>query len=175
MARHLNKLESSSPTDALCQVWMKSAQRFWRWRFFNFVNLFSLFCNYLPLGKGVALHLNKLESPFSHECSVPSLDEIGPAVLEKKIFKFRQYVFAFFVIISPWKRAWPLIWTNLNSLYPKMICVKFGWNWLSGSGEEDKNVKSLQTKRRTDRRTDGRLTTSDLKRVEEIYMLKQFF
>ena len=25
-----------------------------------------------------------------------------------------------------------------------MLCVKFGWNWPSGSGEKDENVKSLQ-------------------------------
>ena len=25
-----------------------------------------------------------------------------------------------------------------------MLCAKFGWNWPSGSGEEDENVKSLQ-------------------------------
>ena len=34
--------------------------------FFNFVNVFSLFRNYLPLEKGGALPLNKLESP-SHK------------------------------------------------------------------------------------------------------------
>ena len=40
----------------------------WNWlsnsgkRFFNFVTVFSLFRNYLPLEKGGALHLNKLES-----------------------------------------------------------------------------------------------------------------
>ena len=63
-ALHLNKLESPSPKDALCQVWLKMAQWFWRRRFFNFVNVFSLFRNYLPLEKGGALHLNKLESPL---------------------------------------------------------------------------------------------------------------
>ena len=26
---------------------------------------------------------------------------------------------------------------NLNPLHPGMLCTKFGWNWLSGSGEED--------------------------------------
>ena len=30
-----------------------------------------------------------------------------------------------FVIISPW--------IEINLLYPKMICAKFGWNWPSGS------------------------------------------
>ena len=49
-----------------------------------------------------------------------------------------------FVIISPWKRTCPFICTNLNPLHPRMLCVKFGWNWLSASGEEDENVKSLR-------------------------------
>ena len=39
-ALHLNKLESPSLKDALCQVWLKLAQWFWRRRFFNFVNVF---------------------------------------------------------------------------------------------------------------------------------------
>ena len=58
---HLNKLEFPSPKDALCQVWFKLTQWFWR-RFLNFVNVFSQFHYYLPLKKGGALHLNKLES-----------------------------------------------------------------------------------------------------------------
>ena len=41
---------------------------------------------------------------------------------------------------------------NLNPFHPWILCAKFGWNWPSGSGEEDENVKSLQTDRRTDRR-----------------------
>ena len=44
--------------------------------------------------------------------------------------------FRYFRIISPWKRAGPFIWTNLNPLHPRMPCAKFGWNWLSGFGEE---------------------------------------
>ena len=31
----------------------------------------------------------------------------------------------------------------LNPLHPEMLCVMFGWNWPSGSGEEDENKKSL--------------------------------
>ena len=57
----LNKLESPSPKDALCQVWLKLAQWFWTISFLNFVNVFSLFHNYLPLEMGGALNLNKLE------------------------------------------------------------------------------------------------------------------
>ena len=59
----LNKIESHSPKDALCQVWLILVQWFWRRRFFNFVNVFSLFRNYLPLEKGGALDFNNLESP----------------------------------------------------------------------------------------------------------------
>ena len=62
-ALHLNKLESPSPRDTLCQVWLKLAQWFLRRRFLKVVNLFLLIPNYLPFGKGVALRLNKLEFP----------------------------------------------------------------------------------------------------------------
>jgi hypothetical protein len=40
------------------------------------------------------------------------------------------------VIISPSNRAWPFIWTSLNSLQ-RIICTKFDWFWPAGSGEED--------------------------------------
>ena len=52
MVLDLKKLESPSPKDALCQVWLKLAQWFWKRGFFNFVNVFLLFHNYLPLVKG---------------------------------------------------------------------------------------------------------------------------
>ena len=66
MVFYLKKLESPSPKDTLCQDWLKLAQWFWKREFINFVNVFSLLCNYLPLEKSRALHLNKLESP-SHK------------------------------------------------------------------------------------------------------------
>ena len=46
----------------MCHVWLKLAQWFWKRGFLNFVNVLSLFRNYLPLEMGVALHLNNLES-----------------------------------------------------------------------------------------------------------------
>ena len=65
--------------------------------------------------------------------------------------------FRYFITISPWRRVWPFIWTNMNPLHPGILCAMFGWNWPSGSGEEDENVKSLQTERQTDGQTDGQM------------------
>ena len=49
----------------------------------GFLNIFNiiLFRFYLPFEKGVALHLNKLESPPLKGCFVSSLVEIDPLVL----------------------------------------------------------------------------------------------
>ena len=103
-------VESHSPMDALRQIWLKLAQRFWR-RFSNFVNVFSLFRDYTLLENGGALHLKKLESSspknalcqvwwsplyeqtwvlITHGCFVSSLVEIGQVVLARKmkIWKF---------------------------------------------------------------------------------------
>ena len=51
--------------------------------------------------------------------------------------------FHYFVIISPWNRTGTFIWTNLNPLHPRMLCAKCGWNWLSGSREEDYSFLSM--------------------------------
>ena len=79
------KIESPSPKDALRQVWLKLAQWFWRKRFLNCVNVFSLFRNYLPLEKG-GTFIIQTWIPFTKGCFVPCLVEICPVALEKKIF-----------------------------------------------------------------------------------------
>jgi hypothetical protein len=57
----LKKLESLSPKDDLCQVWLKLALWLWRKRFLNDLIRFLHFRNYLPFEEGLALYLNKLE------------------------------------------------------------------------------------------------------------------
>ena len=71
MVLHFNILESPSPKDTLCQVWLKLARKLWR-RFLNFVNVYSLIRNNLPLENGRVLHLNKIESlsPKDDLCQV---------------------------------------------------------------------------------------------------------
>ena len=119
------------------------AQWLWRRNFLNFINVFWLFRNYLHLEKGGALHLNKLESPLPKD----ALCQVWLKLAQwfwRRFFLISSMYFHYFIIISPWKRARPFIWTNMNPLHPRMLCAKFGWNWLSGSGEEYENVKSLQ-------------------------------
>jgi hypothetical protein len=59
----LNKLESPSPKDDLCQVWLKLALWFWRRRLLNDPTPFLHFFYYLPFDEDLALYLNKLECP----------------------------------------------------------------------------------------------------------------
>ena len=47
-----------------------------------------------------------------------------------------------------------------------MLCAKLDWSWPNGSGEEDENLKSLQTDRRTDDRQLEKLESSgELKKI----------
>ena len=76
-------------------------------------------------------------------------------------------VWGFFVNVSslfrnylPLEKGGPFFWTKLNPLHPRMLWTKFGWNWLSSSGEEDENVKGL--------RTDGQGRTVDQKSSLEL-------
>ena len=59
---HLNKFEPPSPMNALCQVWLKFAPVVSEKKIFKFrqMNEFLLFHDYLPLEKGVVLHLSNL-------------------------------------------------------------------------------------------------------------------
>ena len=77
---HLKKFESPLNNDALCQVWLRLAQWFWRRRFLNFVNIFLFFRNYIPLEKGGVLHLKKVESPSSKDvlCHLNKLEFPSP-------------------------------------------------------------------------------------------------
>ena len=116
MVLHLNKLESSLPKDTLCHIWLKLAELFWR--FFKF----SLFPNYTPLEKG-PVHLNSLHPKML--CAKFGWN--WPSGSGEEDFQILSMHFRYFIIISPWKRAWLFFWKNLNSL-----CAKFGWNWSIG-------------------------------------------
>ena len=105
MVLHLNKLESSSP----------------------------MFVTNLVEIRPAILQMNILKFQTKLNPLQPrSLVEIGQIVLEMKIFKFRRSFFPYFIIICPWKRAAPFIWSNLNPLHPRMHYAKLKeaqWFW----------------------------------------------
>ena len=109
--------------------------------FLNFVNVFLLFRNYLPLEKSVVLHLNTL--PFNQRLLflVPSLVESVKWFWRRR---FPQCIFAISWLFPFWKRTWPFICTYLNPRDLRGLCAKFGWYWSMDSGEEDENGKSLR-------------------------------
>ena len=111
----LQKLESPSPHNVLCRVWLKLTKWFLR-KFFKFANIFLHFRYYIPLKKAIAVYLNKLEY----------WSNIGPVVLQEKIFKFYHCISAF-----------SLIWANLNPHHSRIFCANFVWIWSSGSREND--------------------------------------
>ena len=58
-----------------------------------------------PPGEGHRPSLQKTWFPIIQGCFVPSFAEIGPVILEKKIFKVRQYIFAI-SLLSPLGKGW---------------------------------------------------------------------
>ena len=57
-----------------------------------------------------------------------NLAEIGPVALEKNIFKFQQFYFCYFISFSTWNYTRTFVWTNMNSIHPRILCVKVGWS-----------------------------------------------
>ena len=101
----------------------------------------------------IIISLWKRTWPFIRTSLNPHCAKLGrnrPSACGEENFPISSVYFCYFVIMFPLKGVWPFIWINLNIPYPRMYCVYFGWN--CGSGEEDENVKSLQT----DRQTHGR-------------------
>ena len=64
-----------------------------------------------PLGKVYGPSFEHNWIPFIQGCFLPSLVEIGPVVMELKIFKFSTVTMycCHFVIISPLEKGWPFI------------------------------------------------------------------
>ena len=75
--------------------------------------------HYLLYENFMVLHLNKLESPLPKD----ALCQFGwnwPSGSGEEVFLIPSVYFCYFLIISPWKRAGPFIWTNLNPLHPRL-------------------------------------------------------
>ena len=132
-ALHLNKLESPSPKDALCQDWLKLALWFWRRRFLNFVNVFSLFRNYLPLEKGGVFHLNKLESPSPKDALCQVRLKLARWFWRRRFLNFVN-VFSLFRNYLPLEKGGALQLNKLESPLPRdalcQVWLKLAqWFW----------------------------------------------
>ena len=94
----------------------------WNWpngsgeEIFKFHQCYFAFMYYLPLEKGGTLRLNKRESPSSKDTLCQVWLKLVQWFWRKRFLEILLKHFHHFVIISPWKRAGPFIWTNLNSL-----------------------------------------------------------
>ena len=109
--------------------------------FENFINAFSLYhyLVFLPLEKGVALYLNKLESTLSRDALWKVWLKLAHWFWRRRFLNFVSFCY-----YLPLEKGVVLHLNNLNPLHPRMLCAKFGWNWLSGSSEEE-NRKTTTT------------------------------
>ena len=93
---------------------------------------------------------------FSQECFVPSLFNIGSLVLDKKIFKFYQYIFAICNYL-PFEEGVAL--RLLKSTYTMMLCAMLNvaqWFWRRRWKYE--KLTDRQTDRQTNKWTVGQST-----------------
>ena len=81
------------------EVWLKLALWFWRRRFLNFLNVFSLFCYYmymyLPLVKDVAL-----QSPLSMDTFCKVWLKLAQWFWRRRFFKLPRCIFTI-LLLSP--------------------------------------------------------------------------
>ena len=90
----------------------------------NFVNEFQGFRYYFSLENDGALHLNKLEClPFTQGCSVPSLIEIDPVIVENKIFEDFIKVISLFHDNLPLEKGGTLYLKKVENLFTKCCFV----------------------------------------------------
>ena len=69
--------------------------------------------------------------------------EINPIVIEK-ILKSHMSFFSVFRCDLLRKMSWPLIWTNLICLCPKMLFTKFSWFWINGRWKYEKKFNGYK-------------------------------
>ena len=118
------EIESHSPKDALCQVWLKLAQWFWRKRFLNFAILYLS-----PLGTESALHLNKLKSPSPKDTLGQISLKLAKWFLRRRFFIYFQYNFAISQLSPLGKKKDPSFeptWIPINQRNVVQSFVKIG-------------------------------------------------
>ena len=80
--------------------------------------------------KGYCSSFDQTWIPFTQGCFVPSLIEIVPVILEKKIFKFRQFILLFRSHL-PLKKGIALHLNKHEYSSPKDALYQISWIWPS--------------------------------------------
>ena len=127
-ALSLNSRESSSHKYALCQVWWKLAQQFWRRRFFKISSMyFHYFCYYLPLEIGPFIwkkkNLNFLRSRMlcakfscmSANCPIGSGEDESVRSLQRQRRQQRRTMDKFRSEKLTWAHRWAKIVQTMSS------------------------------------------------------------
>ena len=143
------KLKSSLPKDAFCKVG-------WNWPSGSGEEDYKI-SSISPLGERKCPLFEKTWIPFSQGFFVSGLVEIGPVVLEKKIFQFRPCIFAI-SLLSPLGKGWgppfelTLIPITQKCFVPSLVEI--------GRVVLEKKMKMWKVYRQTDSGREGRTTVS---------------
>ena len=114
VAIHLNKLESPPPKAALCQVWLKLIQWFWRRR---------LKCERFTDRRSTDYRRSE------------------KLIWAEKLWLYHQ---VYYTRLENLMVLYLYTCTNLNHFHPRINCAKFGWNWSGSREDlEVVNVFSL--------------------------------
>ena len=94
-------------------------------RFYKIINVFSPYSYYLPLEKGLALHLKKSESASLKDALNQVRLKFALWFLRKKLLKFVN-VISLFLYYIPLDKGVALFWNKLESPIPKdALCQGF--------------------------------------------------
>ena len=113
----------------------------------------SMYFRYLPFEESRALRLKKTESPSPKNALRHVWLKFAQWFWRRRYLNFVN-VFALFRNYLPFEKGGALHLNNIETPLPTDALCQVWSNWPSGSGEEDENVKILQTEGRTDRQTD---------------------
>ena len=114
-AFYLDKFESTSPKDVLCQVWLKLSQWFWKRTLLKF-RCFLIISHWK---RAWTFNWTKLNL-FTQGEFVSSLLKIGWVVV-KGVKKMAMYFYNC-IMFFPWKKAWSFFYTNINPFWKDAFC-----------------------------------------------------
>ena len=110
-----------------------------------------------PVGKGQGPSFYQNWFPFTQGCFVPKLVKVGPVILEKKIFEFRQCIFAI-LLFFPFGKGRVFYLNKLDSPSPKDALCQLWSKFAHCFWRRGWKCKKKSTDRRTDNRRLEKLT-----------------